>query len=306
MSMPLSKDRGPWGSICALASLALVLACGKPTGAGFHPGTVLGPDGGVVTGAGGNGATGAGGTSTASGTGGALTDGGPLTDALPPFDGGGCTDPGTEQPIGAAAGGSFTGEISGAVCAGGAYAYLESTPAADGGAPTVALYLDSTVSGSPAAAVRFTAPADAVAGEIHVDIGVPAATAGSYALDATCGSAVLIATLPTPDASVCATDGGDGYDCPPGCEQTGPLSDLTCTPIAPQLTFAALAADDCVGDSTAPEGEWTLALTSVTPYPADAGAGYSTYYAVHGTLTATLADQSADAGTAGVSLSLTF
>ena len=50
-----------------------------------------------------------------------------------------------------------------------------------------------------------------------------------------------------------------------------------------------------------------MTLTSLTAEP-DAGTGIlgSVIYKAHGTLSATLADQSADAGTAGVSLTLSF
>jgi hypothetical protein len=295
--------------MCATAWLALAIApaCGGSQTAGTRPGIV--GNGGGAPGSGGS--NGAGGVSSGGGAGGPtgpITDAGTLADALGSFDGGGCTDDTEAEPIGVAATGTFSGDgVSGAICDRGAFAYVQSTPADDGGAPMIELLIETTVKGSPAAALRFSTPGNVVAGDISVDIGLPAASTGTYAQAATCGSAVIAAMLPPPDASICATDAGpDSFDCPPGCQSVGGLSDHTCTPFAPELDFVALAADDCRGDSTTPIGSWTLTLTSVTPYPADAGAYGVVYYAVHGTLTATLADEQGDGGTSGVGLSLTF
>jgi hypothetical protein len=296
----------------AWLTLAVATACGGPQTAGSRPGIVA--NGGGAPGSGGsNGATGGSGSNGAAGGGagaptGTITDAGTLADALGAFDGGGCTDDTEAEPIGVAATGTFSGDgVSGAICDRGAFAYVQSTPADDGGAPMIELLIETTVKGSPAAALRFSTPGNVVSGEINVDIGLPAASAGTYAPAATCGSAVIVATLPPPDASICATDAGpDSFDCPTGCQSIGGISDHTCAPIAPELDFVALASDDCRGDSTTPTGSWTLTLTSVTPYPADAGAYGVLYYAVHGTLTATLADEQSDGGTSGVSLALTF
>ncbi|HVV50736.1 MAG TPA: hypothetical protein VHO06_13815, partial [Polyangia bacterium] len=164
--------------------------------------------------------------------------------------------------------------------------------------------LDTALLGSPSARLRFDDPANATAGQIDVAIGLPSAATGTYALDATCGSADLIVTLPAPDPSVCATD-ADSFDCPPGCQSTGSLGS-TCTPIPPMLTYAALGPSDCLGDAVTPTGAWTLKLTSLTRYAADAGADGPTDYQAHGTLTATLADVDPDAGTSGVTLTLAF
>jgi hypothetical protein len=307
----MSRSRRPrceW--IFALASLALAPACGGPATAGFRPGTGgSGADGGIIGGGGSRGPTGGGGTGGTSGGGGAggpISDAGTLADALPPFDGGGCTDNGSQNtdPSMTAASGKFSGALAGAVCTGGAFAYVQSTPADDGGAPDVELLIASAGTGDPAARIRFQDGANVTGGELDVDIGISAAAPGTYTQDVTCGSAELVADLPAPDPSICATDAG-GFNCPDGCESTGP--NQPCTPIPPQAIYAALAASDCRGDSTMPMGSWTVTLTSLTLEP-DAGTGTlgSAIYKAHGTLTATLADQAPDGGAAGVSLSLTF
>ena len=302
------KSRSRWQtrrSICALAFVALAPACGGSSpAAGSRPET--GGNGGQVgNGNGGTsgGATGSGGSST--GTGGTLADAG-SADVLPPFDGGACVDNASQQadPNMTAASGTFAGALTGAVCTGGTFAYVQSTPADDGGAPDVELLIASLGAGDPAARIRFQTGADLTDGELDVDIGISAAATGTYTQDVTCGSAELIADLPAPDPSICATDAG-AFNCPDGCESNGP--NQPCTPIPPQVIYAALAASDCRGDSTTAMGSWTVKLTSLTAEP-DAGAGTlgSIIYKAHGTLTATLADQSADAGTTGVSLTLSF
>jgi len=282
-----SKSRRWSGALGALAVLALGPACGGSDAAGFRPGP------------GGTGGTAGGGSSADAGA----------TDALPAFDGGGCTDDAGGAQHATAASGTFSGgSVAGSVCTGGAFAYVESMPAADGGTPSVALFIDSTDFGSAGLRVRFSNPTDALAGDIHVDIGLPAAAAGTYAQAATCGSAVLNATLPAPDASICASDAAadDSSDCPPGCELIGPFSAQACAPIPPQLTYAALASTDCVGDSTTPAGAWTVNITSIAPFAADAGVFDPIYYEAHGTLSAALADQNPDGGAASVTLDLSF
>ena len=178
-------------------------------------------------------------------------------------------------------------------------------PADDGGAPTVALFIDSIPTGDPAARIRFQNPSNALDGGLSIYIGLPGASPGTYTQDTTCGSAALFADLPGADPSTCLTDGG--YGCPAGCEMTGGPSNPTCTPYATEADYVALASSDCLGNSTAPAGSWTATLSSLTSEP-DAGTGTSgaVIYKVHGTLTATLVDQSAAPGAAGVSLTLSF
>jgi hypothetical protein len=259
-----------------------------------------------MNGGGTGGTTGAGGTSSAGGTSGPVTDAGTSTDALAPFDGGTCTDNSSQQtdPNMSAASGTFSGALAGAICTGGTFAYVQSTPADDGGAPEVELLIAAVGTGDPAARIRFQDGANVTGGELAVDIGISSATPGTYTQDVTCGSADLVADLPVPDPSICATD-AESFNCPDGCESTGP--NQPCTPIPPQITYAALAASDCRGYSTTVMGSWTVTLTSLTAEP-DAGTGTlgSVIYKAHGTLTAMLADQDPDAGTASVSLSLTF
>jgi len=290
---PMSNLRRPWRPAYVLlivSPLALAAACGPPDAAGSR---------------GSSGSAGSsGGVQPADGAG--LTDGGALADGAAPFDGGACIDDGTEQtnPNMTAASGTFSGALAGAVCTGGAFAYVQSTPADDGGAPDVELLIATVGSGDPAARIRFQGPADVTDGELDVDIGIAAATPGTYTQDVTCGSIELVADLPGPDPSICATD-ADSFDCPDGCQSTG--QNQPCTPIPPQVTYAALAASDCRGDSATAVGSWTVTLSSLTAEP-DAGTGTlgSVIYKVHGTLTVTLADQDPDAGTEGVTLDLSF
>ena len=293
-------------SICALALVALAPACGGSTPAAGVRSETGGK--GAQGGQSGNDDNGNGGTSSGAtgggsslGTGGAHTDGG-----LGPFDGGTCTDNASQQtdPNMTAASGTFSGALAGAVCAGGAFAYVQSTPADDGGAPEVELLITTVGTGDPAARIRFQDGANITAGELYVDIGISAATPGTYTQDASCGATVLIGDLPAPDPSICATD-AEVFGCPTGCESTGP--DQPCTPIPPQVVYAAVAASDCHGYPTTAAGSWTVTLKSLTAEP-DAGTGIlgSVIYKAHGTLSATLADQAVDAGAAGVSLALSF
>src|SRR4051794_27750480 len=134
-------------SICALAFVALVPACGGSTpAAGARPET--GGQGGS-----GNGGTSGGATGGATGSGGSgLGTGGALTDAgLGPFDGGACTDNASQptDPNMTPASGTFSGALAGAVCTGGTFAHVQSTPADDGGAPEVELLIAGV--GDPAA-----------------------------------------------------------------------------------------------------------------------------------------------------------
>lgn len=290
-----SRSTLSWTALSALAALALAVGCGggqqttgvRPTGSG----------GGSGNGSGGSG------NGTGSGGSGALTDGGPV-DQLPPFDGGVCTDNDGHDPSASAVTGTFSGMATGAVCSGGAFAYVQSMPADDGGAPTILFRIDTTPTGDPAARIRFQSPANALDGGLSVYIGLPAASPGTYGQDTTCGSAVLFADLPGVDPSACATDAG--YGCPNGCQLTGSLPQV-CTPAPTETDYAALATSDCHGYSTPAAGSWSVTLTSLTSEP-DAGTGIvgDLVYKVHGTLTATLANQASDAGTATVTLSLSF
>ena len=254
--------------------------------------------GGTSSGATG-GATGSGGSGL--GTGGALTDAG-----LGPFDGGACTDNASQQtdPNMSPASGTFSGALAGSVCTGGTFAHVQSTPADDGGAPEVELLIATVGAGDPAARIRFQDGANVTDGELTIDVGIPTATPGTYTQDGSCGAVVLIGDLPAPDPSICATD-AEVFGCPNGCQSTGP--DQPCLPTPPQAIYAAVAAADCHGYPTTGGGSWTVTLNSLTAEP-DAGTGTlgSLTYKAHGTLTATLADQSADAGTTGVSLALSF
>jgi hypothetical protein len=282
--------------LVVVPAVALAAACGPPAVAAFQP----------SQGSGGTGGIGNGGNGRSPGT---SADGGPTADGLAPFDGDPCVDDAGIAPPGGPAGGSFSGSgLNGAVCTGGALAYLQSTAAVDGGAPQIALYIDNVDTGASGDRIRFTDPADALAGEVHVDIGLGAASSGTYDDTQTCGSVVLNADLPVPSTVNCATDAAvsSDSDCPPGCAATGSFSGPACAPIEPMTIYAATASSDCVGDSTTPEGSWTLTLTSVIPDSQNGGSDGTSYYQVHGNLSATLVGLAADAGSATVALVLSF
>ena len=63
-----------------------------------------------------------------------------------------------------------------AVCAGGTFAYVQSTPADDGGAPQVELLIATVGAGDPAARIRFQDGANVTDGELSIDVGLSAAT----------------------------------------------------------------------------------------------------------------------------------
>jgi hypothetical protein len=193
--------------------------------------------------------------------------------------------------------------MAGAVCTGGAYANVESQSADDGGAPTVHFFIYSSVLADAAKSIRFQSPADATSGLLVVEIGLPSASPGTYAQAVSCGNVVLLAYLPAPDPSICATDAPVAFQCPDGCESSGIYS---CMPIPPQRSYAALGASDCVGDDTTPSGSWTLTLTSLTADPKGPDSSGLLSYAPHGSLSATLPNEDPDGGVSGVNLSLTF
>lgn len=301
-----------WRALCALAALALAGACGGgQQTTGTRPGSG-GTSGGGATGNGSGGSgnpTGSGGASSSgganggggsSGTGGsgAITDGGSAS------DGGVCIDDDGHDSTASAVTGTFSGAATGSICTNGAFAFVQSTSAEDGGAPTIALFIDTIPNGDPAARIHFQTPANALDGGLSIYVGLPAASPGTYTQDTTCGNVALFADLPGADPSVCATDGGD---CPAGCQMTGGPSNPTCTPYTTEAEYVALASSDCLGDAMTPAGKWTVTLTSLTSEP-DAGTGVSgaVIYKVHGTFTATLVDQSADPGAPGVTLTLSF
>lgn len=282
------------GLACALLAAA---GCGQPEAAGNR---------GIA------------GNDALAGSGGAAGNGGAAGDLGRPSDGGACVDPATVTPLSSSVSGSFSGpDLNGILCGGGVSAVLEQMPASATAPSQLALYIDDTVGGSDAVRFQFQDPADALGGELHIFVGLAAASSGTTDSSNSCGSVVLSAFLPVPASVTCSTDAGTGADadagdssggddCPAGCELTGPLSGQICTPIEPEADYVALASSDCVGDQVAPQGSWTLTLTSVTPYPQDAGADGSSFYQAHGTLTANLVGPSVEAGASPVALTLTF
>ena len=64
-----------------------------------------------------------------------------------------------------------------------------------------------SAAGDPAARIRFQDASNVTAAELNVDIGLPAATPGTYTQDVSCGShRARLSTSPLPIPVVCATD----------------------------------------------------------------------------------------------------
>jgi hypothetical protein len=223
-----------------------------------------------------------------------------------------CTlDGGPPVPYAASLFGTFLGpDLSGDICAGGAFAYLERTPGPSILLSQILLSVDASTD-TPAGFLRLKSPTNATGGSLALSAGVNEAVPGSYA--ETCGGVTLCVYLPAPPFVDCG-DAAAPTSCPPGCSLIGAtyydtvihspvMGPLTCVPTAPENCYAALAAQDCTGSAQTPEGSWTLTLTSVTPYDGQDG-GPGTAYVAHGTFTATLIGD--DAGLGPVKLSTSF
>ncbi|HEY2510013.1 MAG TPA: hypothetical protein VGI39_04130 [Polyangiaceae bacterium] len=154
--------------------------------------------------------------------------------------------------------------------------------------------VDSTTASFATAEVHL--PAGAVGASITGSIGLEAPAAGVYkSSDANaCGGLTLRYETPLATQSACQVDAN--ASCPTGCTSTyfcGNAQGPCCVPLATAFAYQAAAASVCTGGGTStPQpalGDWTLTLTSVTPYVGDAGPPYGgAAYLAHGTLTAHL------------------
>jgi hypothetical protein len=298
-----------------LGTSLVVLGCGGSSGGGGTGGSAGGGGkgkGGSAGGKGGSaGATGSGGAggSAAGGTSGSAGQNGPAGGAagsggasVPPQDGGSCFDDGGIDPSETPASGSFSGPaMSGVICGDGAIVYVEdnlrgTAPAALFGSPNI----------QAAGGIRFEIPANAVRGDLSIDVGMASPAAGTYGSTTTCGNLVLSAYLPVPPGLDCRPDGGAPGECASGCALQGPISGETCMPVQPEIDFIARTPMNCLGYTQTSQGSFKLVLTSVDLESTDAGANTVREYQVHGSLTASLIGQAADAGSSTVSLALTF
>jgi hypothetical protein len=202
--------------------------------------------------------------------------------------------------------GSFTGpDLSGDICTGGAFAYLERT---EGSATTSnpILFVIDPPEGNPANFIHFQAPASATGGDLTFLAGVSTAAPSTHLSTGACGGVSFCVFLPVPSSVDCG-DASASTTCPPGCEFTGPhappISAPTCTPTRPENCYVAQGTSDCMGGMLTPEGSWNVTLTSVVPYEGRDGAT-GIDYVVHGTFAATMMGQ--DAGLGAASLSVNF
>jgi hypothetical protein len=237
--------------------------------------------------------------------------------AIAPLEGGaafmpdasGCAPvPASTLPSGAS---PATGTIDGpnlhaVVCPGGVWARVESAGALYDTAPYF-LILGYAIGENMAAPVDFdfSSPVGANSGELDLMTGLSAPSPGVYTSPSgqDCGGSAFTYYLPLPPGIDC--DGGTDVSCPNGCGRACPVSGcqgIPCEPQPPSLSFVGAGSTDCIGDMQAPQGTWTLNLTSVTPA---SGSGSSLeYYTPHGTLQASLPAD--DAGTGAADLAISF
>ena len=204
-----------------------------------------------------------------------------------------------------------TGTIDGpnlhaVVCPGGVWARVESAGARYDTAPYF-LILGYAIGVNAAAPVdfEFSSPTGANSGELDLMAGLSAPSPGVYTSPSgqDCGGSAFTYYLPEPPGIDC--DGGTDVSCPNGCGRACPVSGcqgIPCEPQPPSLSFVGAGTSDCIGDTQAPQGTWTVNLTSVTPAVAGSGTGL-TYYTPHGTLQASLLADDAGTGTAELAIS---
>jgi hypothetical protein len=210
-------------------------------------------------------------------------------------------DGGFTQPSAVPAFGSFSGpELSGAICSGGAFAFLEHTSGSLSTPSQLILIIDPALSGNPADFIHFATPVDATGGELTILAGVSAATPGTYPSSGACGGVALCVYLPVPTSVDCG-DAGAPTSCPEGCSLQGPGTGPTCMPDTPENCYSAQGSSDCVYGTQTPNGSWTLTLTSVVPYGGGDG-GPGDYFVVHGTLTSIMVGDDASLGSANLSV----
>jgi hypothetical protein len=225
-----------------------------------------------------------------------------------------CTlDGGPPVPYAVPAFGTFLGPaLSGDICSGGAFAYLERSPGPITIPSQLVLPIDASTD-TPDGFIHFLTPSNATGGSLMISVGANAAAPGTYPSTETCGGVTFCVYLSVPPSVDCG-DASAPTSCPPGCSLIGVpyyskrvhgpnLGPLTCEPTTPENCYAAQASGDCMGTTQTPKGTWTLTLTSVVPYGGEDG-GPGTNYVVHGTFTTTMIGEEAGLGTAN--LTVTF
>jgi mucin-2 len=257
--------------------LFFVLAMGAPAAAVFSAcsGGTMGPSTGGSTTTTTPSAT----TATGTTTSGTTTSG--TTTTIP--IGVDCGAPsGSVQPYDSEASGTVVGSaVHADICNALAHLYVSpyTTPP-----DRVLLFLNSTMSSS----ITLDNPPGATTPILQGMISVSSASPGVYrSSDGTaCGDLGFSFYLPVPPGVDC--DGGAPPSCPPGCSTVcSGFGCDPCTPAAPEVFYGARASSDCLGNTTAVQGSWTLTLTSTEKIVGDA-ASWQTYYLPHGSLTATL------------------
>ena len=93
---------------------------------------------------------------------------------------------------------------------------------------------------------------------------------------------------------------GCGRACPAlGCQG------IPCEPQPPEVGYQAQGSGDCIGDTQAAVGSWTLTITSISAAKGQAGTD-NTFYSPHGTLIASMPGDPGDGGAGTAQFTVTF
>ncbi len=209
-----------------------------------------------------------------------------------------------DRPYVSFASGSFSGAMTGKICAKGAQGYLERASGSISVPSQLVFIANNDLEADSATQFQFSDPDNADAGEFSVLIGgIPSPTPGTLTNLDTCGGVVLTAVF---SATAACGAASNPAACPPGCAPYGTAFAPTCQPITPRISYQAEAVDDCVLGTQTPLGSWSLTFSSVTLIDPPDGAFGTGEYLVHGTLSASLVGQDADGGTGTTELELSF
>jgi hypothetical protein len=221
---------------------------------------------------------------------------GPPVDAGTPGEDCGPPDGAFAAYVSPAAGTIAGSGVMASICNAEAYVFLSryTTPPGD-----YLLFINS----AQASTFTFNGPPGANDGLLDATMLISGPMPGTYASagSSSCGFLGFSYDLPIPPGVDC--DGGTGPDCPPGC--TAACSGQGCEPCmpsAPEVSYGASAASDCLGETQTPAGSWTATITSIKPASTEQN---GTYYLAHGTFSATLVNEG-DAGSAMVNVSMAF
>ena len=147
-------------------------------------------------------------------------------------------------------------DVDGSICDG-TFIHVEGNLTS---ATPFALFINSSVADPKDPPFRL--PGDVANASITVIAGLGGPSAATYSsAGRDCGVVTFCLREPVPSSVVCS----GSKNCAPGCDLEGPVSDLTCTPVAPEVCCIAQAAPDCVSDSSFKPviGDWTLEIASV-------------------------------------------